>query len=89
MRQKATIHIVDDDDSVREMVSLLVQSAGYRALEYCSALKFLESKPVAGPACIILDVSMPGLTGIELQETLNQVYLLLPSDYPNAMEAVL
>ena len=67
---EAGIHIVvgvDDDFRVRESIESLVESAGYAALVFSSAEEFLQSGALAGTVCLITDVRMPGMDGIELQ----------------------
>jgi FixJ family two-component response regulator len=63
------ITIVDDDESVRESTKALVRSLGYNARAFCSAEEFLDSN-LDDSGCLILDVQMPGRSGIELQELL-------------------
>ncbi len=58
---------VDDDFRVRESIESLVESAGYSALGFSSALEFLQSGALAGTICLVTDVRMPGMDGIELQ----------------------
>jgi FixJ family two-component response regulator len=62
--------VVDDDPSVRRGLARLLRSAGYRAETFASSREFLQQGDFQGPACLILDVRMPGQTGIELQEVL-------------------
>ena len=69
-RAPALVSVVDDDPSVRRSLARLVKSAGYRVEAYASAHEFLSRPPEEGPACLLLDVRMPGLTGLDLQETL-------------------
>jgi FixJ family two-component response regulator len=64
------ISIVDDDRSVREAIESLVRSLGYDAATFCSAEEFLGSGHVKGTACLITDIQMPGLSGVELQDRL-------------------
>jgi FixJ family two-component response regulator len=64
------IAIVDDDEAVREATQRLVQSLGYHASTFASADEFLESDQVHDTSCLISDVRMPGLSGIELQDRL-------------------
>jgi len=61
------ISIVDDDESVREATKSLVRSLGYKAETFGSAEEFLGSAQVQATACLITDVQMPGLSGVELQ----------------------
>jgi FixJ family two-component response regulator len=58
---------VDDDFRVRESIESLVESAGYAPLMFSSAEEFLQSGALAGAKCLITDVRMPGINGIELQ----------------------
>lgn len=64
------ISIVDDDESVRESTSSLVRSLGYRAAAFASAEAFLQSGSVQETNCVITDIQMEGLSGIDLQERL-------------------
>jgi FixJ family two-component response regulator len=68
----ALVFVIDDDASVRKGVSRLLRSAGYKSEAFESASDFLARKQHSGPACLIVDVRMPGLNGIDLQETLIQ-----------------
>jgi FixJ family two-component response regulator len=74
----ATVIVVDDDASVREAVSSLFRSVGLGVLLFGSAQEFLQSKPVDGPHCLVLDVRLPGLSGLDLQETLSRTNPGLP-----------
>jgi FixJ family two-component response regulator len=65
-----TISIVDDDESVREATKGLVRSLGYDVAAFASAEEFLSSNRVQNTACVVTDVQMPGLSGIELQSRL-------------------
>ena len=64
------ISIVDDDDAVREAMKFLMRSFGYHASTFGSADEFLNSEQVDDTSCLITDVQMPGLSGIELQDRL-------------------
>ena len=64
------ISIVDDDASVREAIKRLVRSLGYNACTFASADEFLKSEQVHDTSCIITDLQMPGLSGIDLQDIL-------------------
>jgi FixJ family two-component response regulator len=64
------VFVVDDNASVRKSLSRLIASAGYTVETFASAREFLTHEPSKGPCCLVLDVRMPGLTGIELQEAL-------------------
>jgi FixJ family two-component response regulator len=64
------VFVVDDEPSVRRSLTRLLASAGYTVEAFASAREFLARERYAGPCCLVLDVRMPGLTGLELQETL-------------------
>ena len=64
------VFVVDDDISVRESLELLIRSAGWRAETFESGQDFLSRPRVAAPCCLVLDVSLPGLNGLELQQQL-------------------
>jgi FixJ family two-component response regulator len=64
------VFVVDDDPSVRKSLTRLLVSAGYAVEAFASAREFLARGRHAGPCCLVLDVRMPGLTGLELQEAL-------------------
>jgi FixJ family two-component response regulator len=64
------VFIVDDDDSVRKSLTRVMTSAGYAVEAFASAREFLTREPFVGPCCLVLDVRMPGVTGLELQEAL-------------------
>jgi FixJ family two-component response regulator len=63
-----TVFIVDDDDAVRAALVLLVTSYGWRARACASAEEFLDSYSRDEPACLLLDLQMPGMSGADLQE---------------------
>ncbi|HXH83994.1 MAG TPA: response regulator transcription factor [Candidatus Tectomicrobia bacterium] len=66
----ATVFVVDDDPSVRKSLTRLIALAGYPVEAFASAAEFLARERQPGPCCLVLDVRMPGITGLELQETL-------------------
>ena len=66
------VFLIDDDASVRKGVSRLLRSAGYKSETFASASDFLERKEHSGPACVVVDVRMPGLNGMDLQGLLIQ-----------------
>jgi FixJ family two-component response regulator len=67
---KAIVFVVDDDESVREALSSLIRSAGMRVELFSSAGDYLREKAPDGPACLVLDVNLPGLSGMDLQRHL-------------------
>lgn len=70
MSTEATVFVVDDDEAVRRAVDLLLESVGLRAQTYASAEEFLERYDTSWPGCLVLDVRMPGTSGLALQEIL-------------------
>ena len=63
-----TVFVVDDDVSVRESLELLIRCAGWQAETFASAQEFLVRPRVLAPSCLVLDVSLPGLNGLDLQK---------------------
>jgi len=78
MKPKPLITVVDDDSSLRESTQLLLRSAGYRAEVFASAREFLDSPRIDETACLLLDVRMPGMDGLELQRFLNEAQRQIP-----------
>ncbi|MBY5713326.1 response regulator transcription factor [Rhizobium leguminosarum] len=66
-----TVFVVDDDVSVRESLELLITSAGWQPLLFESAQSFLDAPPTSVPSCLVLDVNMPGLNGLDLQSMIS------------------
>jgi tungstate transport system substrate-binding protein len=87
MSKAPLISIVDDDALARDGIRELVESLGYKTITFESAEDFLKSSLIAETACLITDLQMPGLSGLELQETLQsqgyQTPLILITGYPN------
>ena len=72
------IHVVDDDDSLRSALQRLLSVAGYRVKAYASAGEFLLDPPADAPGCLLLDLRMPGPSGLDLQEALARHGIRLP-----------
>lgn len=72
------VFVVDDDDSVRKALTRLVQSVSINVRSYASAEAFLLQPRYEGPCCLVLDIRMPGLSGLDLQEKLTKANLTLP-----------
>jgi FixJ family two-component response regulator len=90
------VFVVDDDPSIRKSLSLLLSSAGYGVKTFASAKEFLESERSSpGPACLVLDVKMPGLGGLDLQKELTSRNYAIPiifitghGDIPMSVQAM-
>ena len=74
----ATIHVVDDDPSFRVAIARLLRAAGYQVALYESGQQLLANPPSTEAGCILLDMRMPELDGIEVQERLNEIGCSLP-----------
>ena len=72
------VFVVDDDKAVRKSLERLIKSVGLIAQVFSSAREFLESDPSDGPSCLVLDVRMPGLSGIDLQKELDKIGYKIP-----------
>jgi FixJ family two-component response regulator len=77
--QAALISIIDDDEGFREAIAGLMKSLGYGVLAFASADEFLVSPDVSGTPCLIADVNMPGMTGIELYHRLAELGYSVPT----------
>jgi len=78
MPSSSLISIVDDDDSVRESLSGLIRSVGFRVMVFASAEEFLNSNHLSDTDCLILDVRMPGMNGLDLQRRLAASHMSIP-----------
>jgi FixJ family two-component response regulator len=76
--ETATVLVVDDDPAVRAALKDLFESIGLRARLFVSAREFLQSKLPSEPACIVLDVRLPGQSGLEFQRELNEANIRVP-----------
>ncbi len=74
----ASVFVVDDDPSVRKSLTRVIESAGYTVEAFASARDFLKVAPTSGPCCLVLDVRMPGITGLDLQKTLARAVHRIP-----------
>jgi two-component system response regulator FixJ len=89
------VFIVDDDEAVRNSLRLLLKSVGLTASALSTGRQFLDTYKPAQPGCLVLDVRMPGMSGLELQEQLNHQGAVIPvifitghGDIPMAVEAM-
>jgi FixJ family two-component response regulator len=78
MANSPLISVVDDDDSVRESLGGLIRSVGFAVKVFASAEEFLNSDHLRNTDCLILDVRMPGMNGLELQRQLAASYSKIP-----------
>jgi FixJ family two-component response regulator len=88
------VFIVDDDVSVRESLELLIRTAGWRPETFASAQEFLSRPRPSVPRCLVLDVTLPGLSGLELQEQLVEqtdmpiIFITGHGDVPMSVQAM-
>jgi len=74
----ATVFVVDDDVSVRASIEGLLKSARLRCASFATAEEFLRHQPADGPSCLVLDVSLPGVSGLEFQRQLADAGVRIP-----------
>lgn len=93
--ESGVVHIVDDEASVRDGLSLLVRSVGLPVIAYASGTEFLAADLDRGPACVLLDLRMPGMDGLAVQAALTAqgsrlpvIFLTAHGKVPQAVEAV-
>ena len=91
----SVVHVIDDDDAVRDSLALLMEAAGLTAHAYGSAEAFLEAAERADPGCVVTDVRMPDMSGIDLLHRLSDrldrfpvIVLTGEADVPMAVEAL-
>ena len=91
----ATVYVVDDDDGMRRALSLLLNTVGYKTAAFASPKEFLEKFKADTAGCLVLDIRMPGMSGLELQQHLNRMGSMLPvifitghGDVPMAVQAM-
>ena len=92
---RPTIFVVDDDAAVRDALKLLLRSVGHAVETFGSAQEFLDAYGEDRAGCLVLDIRMPGMSGLELQQKLNEKHSILPiifitghGDVPMAVEAL-
>lgn len=93
--QRATVLVVDDDASVRKALARSIRAAGLDVKTFPSAREFLDQGPPEGPGCLVLDVRMPGLGGLDLQAELNSrnietpiIFITGHGDIPMSVKAM-
>ncbi|TWT94706.1 response regulator transcription factor [Stieleria varia] len=89
------VHVVDDDASFRKSLVRLLRAASYEVCEYASAAEFLLARVRCAPGCVVLDIHMPGLSGLDLQEGLSDfddahpiIFLTGHGDIPMSVRAM-
>ncbi|MBA3070149.1 MAG: response regulator transcription factor [Hyphomonas sp.] len=78
MNDTRLVHLVDDDEAIRHSASFMLRHAGFRVKTYIDGVAFLETVADAERGCILLDVQMPGMDGLEVQEALNERGVAMP-----------
>jgi len=93
--KKATVYVVDDDQAVRDSLSWLIESISIKVEVFSSAQEFLDNYRSENPGCLVADVRMPGISGLELQKILNEKNYTIPmilitghGDVPMAVRAL-
>ena len=95
IKAKPTIYIVDDDDGMRRALTALMTTVGYHAVPFAKPTDFLAKHDPRQPGCLVLDVRMPEMSGLEVQQQLNRSGSLIPvilitghGDIPMAVQAM-
>ena len=95
VRKQPTVYIVDDDDGMRKALSMLMSTVGYPVVAFDRPAAFLEKLDPNQPGCLVLDVRMPEMSGLEVQQHLNRNGSMLPvilmtghGDIPMAVQAM-
>jgi FixJ family two-component response regulator len=90
-----TVYVVDDDEGMRRALSLLLNTVGYRTAAFATPKEFLQKFSADTAGCLVLDIRMPGMSGLELQQHLNRMGSMLPvifitghGDVPMAVQAM-
>lgn len=95
MNDSASVLIVDDDPAIRQALELLMDSAGFAPRSFASGREFLDTSPPKGPACVLLDLRMPDMSGLDVQQQLRRqnpdlpvIFLTGNGDVPAAVRAL-
>jgi FixJ family two-component response regulator len=93
--QDAVVYVIDDDALIRDGIQSLIRSIGLQAVALGSAAEFMQAKLIDAPSCLVLDVRMPGQSGLELQRQLNSAGIYIPiifitghADIPMTVQAM-
>lgn len=91
----ATVYVIDDERDVRDALRMLIKSVGLPVQTFPSALDFLDDYELDQPGCVVADIRMPGMSGLDLQQKLNAMGALIPviiisghADVPTAVRAI-
>ena len=76
--EKAIVHVIDDDEAIRQSLAFLLQAAKLEVKTYSSAMAFLDALPDAASGCVITDVRMPGMSGVDLLRRLKELKIGVP-----------
>jgi two-component system response regulator FixJ len=95
MKKNSLVIVVDDDSGIRNAMRALLKSVGLESMQYASAQEFLAAYQPSQPGCLVLDIRMPGMSGLELQQQLNLRGAVIPvifmtghGDIPMAVDAM-
>ena len=93
--ESLVVHVIDDNDGVRDALTLLLTEAGFTVRSYRTGTDFLAAMPTIAPGCVVTDIRMPGIDGLELQQKLQELKSTLPiifitghGDVPMAVQAL-
>ncbi|MBM3555145.1 MAG: response regulator transcription factor [Alphaproteobacteria bacterium] len=78
MSLEKTVHVIDDDEAVRRFLRGLIRSVGLRVETYATAQEFLDAYKTGSPGCLLLDIRMPGMSGLELQAEIKRREIDMP-----------
>jgi two-component system, LuxR family, response regulator FixJ len=94
-KRKPIVYIVDDDDGMRRALTVLISTIGYQPVAFAKPTEFLAKYDASQPGCLVLDVRMPEMSGLEVQQQLNKTGSMLPvilvsghGDIPMAVQAM-
>ena len=76
--EKAIVHVIDDDEAIRQSLAFLLQAAKLEVKTYSTAIAFLDALPDAASGCVITDVRMPGMSGVDLLRRLKEIKISVP-----------
>ncbi len=76
--EKAIVHVIDDDEAIRQSLAFLLQAAKLEVKTYASAMAFLDALPDAAASCVITDIRMPGMSGVDLLRRMKELKIGVP-----------